>query len=60
MKKNQHLKDPLSFLHGVAKDHKVDFVVGFFEENGDSEDVCYFGHEEGKPDIVEIANYLGL
>lgn len=61
--KNQ-LKKPLKFLYTLAKEHKCDFVVGIFsgEASGDvvMEDVCYFGHEEGRPDMFEMANYLGL
>ena len=55
------LKDPLNALYAVAKQEKCDFVVGYIEEQTNSkEDVCYFGHEEGRPDLHEIACYLGL
>lgn len=59
--KKADLKEPLSFLYAIAKDHELDFVVGtYHEETGDSENICYFGFEEGKPDLFEIANYLGM
>lgn len=56
----RHLKSPLKFLQGLAKTHKQDFVVGILQDSGDREDVCYFGFEEGRPDELEIANYLDL
>ena len=53
------LQEPLSFLYGVAKQNKCDFVIGILD--GESkEDICYFGHEEGRPDRHEVAMYLGL
>lgn len=58
--KTQKLKDPLNFLYGVAKAHKCEFVVGLIEESSSYQDVCYFGFEEGRPDMFEIAHYLGL
>lgn len=55
------LKDPLNALYCIAKDNKCHFVVGFIcPDSGEAEDVCYFGHEEGKPDLYEVASYLGL
>ena len=55
------LKKPLNFLYKIAKEHKCDFVIGIFcPDTGDMEDVCYFGHEEGRPDMFEVANYLEL
>jgi len=55
------LKEPLNFLNKVANSNKCDFVVGYFDEHtNEREDVCYFGREEGRPDLFEIANYLGL
>ena len=55
------LKKPLSFLYKVAKEHRCDFVIGIFcPDTGSMEDVCYFGHEEGRPDMYEVANYLEL
>jgi hypothetical protein len=57
--KTQKLKDPLNFLNTVAKSHKCDFVVGMLEDDK-YQDVCYFGNEEGRPDMFEIAHYLGL
>ncbi|MEH6626734.1 MAG: hypothetical protein V7739_09825 [Motiliproteus sp.] len=61
VKRRAELKDPFNFLYPLAKQHKAEFVVGIIDEkSGDKEDVCYFGFEEGKPDIYEIANYLEL
>lgn len=55
------LKKPLIFLYDLAKEYKCDFVVGILTpETGDMEDVCYFGHEEGRPDMFEMGCYLGL
>jgi hypothetical protein len=59
VRKRADLKEPLSFLYKLAKSHKCDFVLGVYD--GDQqEDICYFGHEEGKPDAFEVANYIGL
>ena len=56
-----NLQDPVNFLNSLAKKHKCDFVVGYFDEDSrEPEDVCYFGYEEGRPDIHEIGSYLGL
>mgnify|MGYP000627301607 FL=1 len=61
--KNQ-LNKPLKFLYSLAKDHKCDFVIGKFDGGslgeGAMEDVCYFGYEEGRPDMFEVASYLEL
>jgi len=55
------LKDPLNFLYTLAKEHKCEFVIATFNtHSGESEEVCYFGFEEGRPDLFEIANYLEL
>jgi len=55
------LKDPLNFLYTLAKEHKCEFAIAIIcPDTGDSEDVCYFGFEEGRPDLFEIANYLDL
>jgi len=54
------LKDPVNFLYSLAKEYKVEFVVGVMAEDGSRENVCFFGFEEGRPDINEIAQYLGL
>ena len=59
--KKQYLKVPLNFLYKLAKKHEQEFVVGFFDdESGEPESVCYFGFEEGRPDMFEVASYLGL
>lgn len=55
------LKKALDFLYGLAKEHGVDFAVGYFDKDtGAAHKVCYFGDEEGRPDISEIGSYLGL
>lgn len=54
------LKAPLDFLFKWAKKAEREFVIGFYDKrSGEREDVCYFGFEEGKPDISEVAMYLG-
>ena len=57
VKKAHDLKLPLNFLFGISKTLKLDFVVGLLKEK---EDICYFGSEEGKPDMFEVACYLGV
>ncbi|CAA0121596.1 Uncharacterised protein [BD1-7 clade bacterium] len=57
--KREKLKDPLDFLYQVAKQYKVECVVGIIE-NDNHEDICYFGHAEGKPDVFEVGTYIGL
>lgn len=60
-KKKKALVKPVEFLYGIAKAHECEFVVGVFDDKtGEAEDVCYFGYEEGRPDVNEMANYLGL
>lgn len=59
--KKATLKSALDFLYDLAKAHELDFAVGFIEaETGTAHKVCYFGYEEGRPDIAEIGSYLGL
>ena len=61
LKNKFKLKDPLNFLYEIAKKYKCEFVVAEYNaENDIREAVCYFGFEEGRPDMYEIANYLGL
>ncbi len=61
IKKNKQLKNPLNFVYGIAKKHKLEFAIAMQdEESGEWEEVCFFGYEEGKPDIFEVACYLGL
>ena len=61
LKSKFKLKDPLNFLYTIAKEHKCEFVIAMLEdETGVAEDICYFGYEEGRPDLHEVANYLGL
>ena len=58
-KRVQTLKKPIAFLFTLTEQWPLDFVIGV-DNNGEREDICYFGKEEGHPDISEIANYLGL
>jgi hypothetical protein len=61
LKSKFKLKDPLSFLYELSKKYKCEFVVAEYDSQADlAEAVCYFGFEEGEPDMFEIANYLGL
>ncbi len=69
LKKTLHLKEPLNSLNRIAKQHKCDFVLGLLPESNeeaepeaeeDREDICFFGYEEGKPDMFEVACYIGL
>ncbi len=57
--KAQKLKEPLNFLYTLAKKYHCDFSVGIIGE-AKYQDVCFFGDEEGRPDMYEIANYLEL
>jgi len=54
------LAKPLDFLYELATAHQQEFVIGIVDEQAVYEDICYFGFEEGKPDIHEVASYLGL
>jgi intein-encoded DNA endonuclease-like protein len=55
------LKKALDVLYGIAREYQRECVVGFIDaETGAAQKVCYFGHEEGRPDIDEIGSYLGL
>jgi hypothetical protein len=55
------LAKPLNFLYELAKKEQQEFVVGIYDEaNSSYENVCYFGYEEGKPDLHEVASYLGI
>ena len=57
----KHLKEPLNFLYGLAKTYQLEVVVGIYHALSHSkEDICYFGFEEGRPDLFEIGCYLGL
>lgn len=57
--KPEKLKGTLNALQQMAKTYKCDFVVGV-KEAGNYQNVCYFGHEEGRPDLYEISAYLGF
>lgn len=61
LSRKQALKDPLNLLYRFAKEQQLEFVIAMRDpESNESEDVCYFGFEEGRPDVYEVANYLGL
>lgn len=57
--RSQHLKVPVNHLYQLARQHKIDFELGIAQQ-GQFEAVCYFGAEEGRPDIFEMSMYLGL
>ncbi len=59
VKKAKQLEKPLNFFNDLAIEFKQDFVLGLFT-NGEPEDVCYFGFEEGKGDSFMISQYVGL
>ncbi|MES9963339.1 MAG: hypothetical protein ABW116_07340 [Candidatus Sedimenticola sp. 20ELBAFRAG] len=60
-KRRSDLKKTLEFLYGLAREYKCEFVVGLgSSDKGPAQDICFFGHEEGKPDAYEIANYMGF
>lgn len=62
-RKSKQLQTPLNFLYNVAKNNKVEFAIAMMDDdNGDTEwqEVCFFGYEEGQPDIFEIGCYLGF
>lgn len=59
--KGRQLKTLLNFLYKIAKEYKCDFVLGIFDsKTKTAENICYFGNEEGKPDVYEISSYLGI
>lgn len=61
LKSKFKLKEPLNFLYEIAARYKCEFVVAELDDKtGEAEPVCYFGYEEGRPDLFEMANYLGL
>lgn len=61
IKSKHKLKDPLNFLYSIAKTYKCEFVIArVCPDSSDIEDICYFGYEEGRPDLFEIDNYLSL
>lgn len=61
IRKKGEMREALKKLYEVANKNKCEFVIGVVDEKtGLSEEMCYFGYEEGKPDAFEIANYIGL
>ncbi len=60
-RKKTILAKPLNFLYELAQKEQQEFVVGIYDETHSSyENVCYFGYEEGRPDLHEVASYLGI
>jgi hypothetical protein len=59
-KRRIHMKPSLDFLFKLAKKIEREFVIGLYDKRGARENICYFGYEEGCPDIDEVAMYLGL
>lgn len=60
-KRKSDLRKVLDFLYGVSKTYRCNFVIGIVSsEKRSAQDICYFGHEEGKPDVHEIANYMNF
>ena len=59
-KRKIHMQPSLDFLFKLAKKMEREFVIGLYDKRGARENICYFGHEEGCPDIDEVAMYLGL
>lgn len=59
-KRKAAMKQPLEFLFKWAKKAERVFVIGIYDKSGSRENVCYFGYQEGCPDINEVAMYLGL
>ena len=61
VKRKAELKAPLNFFYTLARQHKQEFVLGILDKDtGATEEVYYFGFEEGKPDAFEVSNYIGL
>lgn len=55
----RQLKSPLNLLNAFAKRNKCDFVVCIVNDDPQGlEEICFFGHNEGKPDLFEISCYL--
>ncbi len=51
----------LDFLYKLAKEQRCEFVIGLASSAvSPAKDICYFGYEEGRPDVHEIAHYLGF
>lgn len=59
IKAPKQLIAPLNGLYTIAKQYKCEFVLGVLTEQ-EREDICYFGHEEGKADAYEVGSYLGF
>jgi len=57
--KPNQLKTPLNFLYSLAKEFKLEFAIAMQEDN-EWHEVCFFGYQEGRPDIFEVGCYLGL
>jgi hypothetical protein len=59
--RKSQLKQPLQFLYELALSLPCEFAFGAINpKNNKSETICYFGSEEGKPDLVELGTYANL
>lgn len=59
IKAPKQLIGPLNDFYKLSKTFKCDFVIGAIDGEN-REDVCFFGHEEGKADAFEVGCYLGF
>jgi hypothetical protein len=59
-KRPKTIAKPMQQLYAIAVAHELECVVGQYGDDGEREDVCYFGFEEGKPNIDEVMMYLSL
>lgn len=61
IRKGRELKNVINHLYRLAKETQSEFVVGLYNEGTQSiDEICYFGHEEGRPDLYEISSYIGV
>lgn len=59
--RKSQLKVPLKFLYQMATELKCEFAFGYLPSGASqSETICYFGYEEGKPDLIELGTYANL
>jgi hypothetical protein len=59
--RKSQLKQPLQFLYDLALSLPCEIAFGAINPKKQiSETICYFGAEEGKPDLVELGTYANL
>jgi hypothetical protein len=59
--RKSQLKQPLQFLYELAQSLPCEIAFGAIDSQKQiSETICYFGAEEGKPDLVELGTYANL